>query len=146
MNDYDRPNTPFPFGQTLLWLSVAAALLGLAGITIALRQFPGEVSVLQAVSASTVMVWLVSAASLWIVSRVVGRGAQVVALAHFAGAGGRALLCLLLGLFGVYGLGLEVKPLLFTAAAVYLPLVVIESVFVARYVRASYEAQLGVQS
>jgi len=137
--------TPFPFSPALAWLSGSAAVLLLAGVTVAIRQFPGDTGVLRSVIASIVMVWLTSIASLVLVRAVAGRGAQAVAMTHFAGAGGRALLCLLLGLFGVYGLGLAMQPVMFTIAAAYLPLVVVESVFVANFVRASYDMSLGVQ-
>lgn len=144
---HDDPAQPaFPIGQTVAWLTATAAVLGAAGALVAARQFPGESDVMRAVIGSAAMVWLVSLASLWVVYKVMPRGAQTTALVHFAGAGGRALLCLLLGLFAVYGLGLPIRPVLFTAAALYLPLVVIESFMVARFVRAAYEHKLGVQS
>lgn len=146
MIDADQPDHTFPFGQTALWLSVSAAVLGLAGVVIAINQFPGEAPVMQAVVYATSMVWLVSVLSLVVVRMFTPKGAQTIAMAHFAATGGRALLCLLLGLFAVYGLLLPLKAVMFTAASVYLPLVVVESVFVARYVRVSYDAKLGVHS
>jgi len=121
----------FPLARTATLLTACALAAGAS----AWLAVPGQGL---AIAATIGFVWLVSLMSLIFVASYAQRGARAIALAHFTATGGRVLLCLLAGAVGVVRLGLPAKPVLLSLAAIYFPLLMIESICVARHVRALY--------
>lgn len=126
-------NAKLPIMPIALRLTVAAVIVAAIGWTVGRTCGAGD-AVLMAVG----FVWAVNIASVMGVAGFAKRGAMAVAMAHYAAAGGRILACLLVGFYAVRVLGMPTKPMWIALAGAYLPLLMVEAVYVAGCIRAAY--------
>lgn len=135
-------NAP-PQAQPFPLLPIAGRLTAVA-VAIGLFMFAllgsSELAMLQTSLIALAGVWLVNVASVAFVSGFAGRGAMPVAMAHYAAAGGRLLLCVGVGALAIMQWDMPPKPTLIALASAYIPLLLIEAVAIAGYVRQTYVA------
>ena len=122
-----------PITPIALRLTLAAVIVAAIGWTVGRGYDAGE-AVLMAVS----FVWAVNVASVACVAGFARRGMMALAMAHYAAAGGRILACVLIGFYAVRVLGMPSRPMWIALAAAYLPLLMVEAVAVAGFIRAAY--------
>lgn len=126
----------FPLARTAALLTLGALVGG--GTAVFLSPARGAI-----IAGACGFVWAVTVLSLFVVARFASHGPRAVAMAHFFGAGGRIGLCVIAGAIAVLRIGLAADAVLMGIAAVYFPLLMIESVCLARYVRGLYPVQKG---
>jgi len=127
------PHQPLPAVKITLQLTVAAAIVAGLG-----AMFGYAIGAVQAILLAVGFVWAVNVASVMFVAGFSGRGPMAVAMAHYIAAGGRILMCLLVGAAATRVFELPAKATWLAIAGAYLPLLMVEAVAVAGYIRRQY--------
>ncbi len=133
----------FPLLPIALRLTAVAVAIGLFMYALLGSSDP---AMLQTGLIALVGVWLVNVASVVFVSGFAPRGAMPVAMAHYAAAGGRLLLCVGLGVLAVKQWDMPTTATLIALASAYIPLLLVEAVAIAGYVRRVYVAPVDAKS
>lgn len=132
---------PFPLLPIAGRLTTVAVAIGL--FTYALLG-SSDAAMLQTSLIALAGVWAVNVASVVFVGRFEALGAMKVAMAHYAAAGGRLLLCVGLGVLAVYKWNMPTDATLIALAGSYIPLLLVEAVAIAGYVRQAYDSEREV--
>lgn len=127
----------FPLIKTVLTLTAIAAVIVVLGVLIIDFRNDIPASYLPPFAAIGVVVWLINVANVSILSRMASAksSGQTIAMTHFGGTFGRGFVGVAAVLVAVYGFSQPMIPVLVAFAVVYIPLLMVESVAVAKFVK-----------
>lgn len=131
----ERGSDPgFPIGRAAALVTVTGAALAAMALAI-VTGVGGEAVDQRGALAAVALVWAVALADLALVRRLAPFGPAAVAYAHYGGAAVRLAVCLLGGVVIAETGGAPAAVVLTTVAAAHVPMVILESALVGRFVR-----------
>jgi hypothetical protein len=133
MTNTGQPQLAFPTVRALAALTAAALIAGAAAWVALPLAFGHSPAVGHAVLFAVTLVWLAAVIALIPVAWLSPRGVMPTVYGYFIGMGARLVLCLVAANIAVHAFGLPGPPLGLSLGVLYMSLLLVEVVFVARH-------------